>query len=946
MRFYENILKTSENRLPQRAYYIPKGKAEYMLLNGSWRFAFFEHEEEAPEKIEKWDEITVPSCWQTKGYENPNYTNINYPYPVDTPYVPDDNPCGVYERDFDLGEKWGKIYFVLEGVSSCGIVYVNGNYVGFTQGSHLQAEFDVTDFVVSGKNTIRVKVLKWCVGSYLEDQDFFRFNGIFRDCYILKRPENHLKNFAVKTNLNTVFVECDTAADLVLSDAAGNIIGEKLSQTEVEFALQNPILWNAEKPYLYTLKINCNGEEIIQKVGLRTIKVNSDYELLINGQSVKLHGVNHHDTHPTNGWYQTNDEIRRDLELMKSLNINCVRTSHYPPPPKFLEMCNELGLYVVLETDIETHGFIRRFPNVAYCYDVEHPDWPCTIPEWKNEHIERMQRAVYRDQNQPSIIMWSTGNESAHGPNHVAMVEWLRSRDDDRLVHCEDACRKAEIENTIVTTSDVYSRMYPSFAELENFIADENIKMPVFLCEYSHAMGNGPGDIYEYNEIFDKHKKAIGGCIWEWADHTVLVDGVPMYGGDFEGELTNDYNFCCDGLVFHDRTLKAGSLEAKAAYQPIRTRFENGKIHVYNRYDFTNLNECIFECEIQVDGETKAKNKVILTAEPHTEVAFELNVEKPLCKLGAYVILRLYKDGNEVAISHHELPSVKQSEALTELANHSEDDKNHYFNGENFSYTFSKHYGVFTSMVVNGKEQLASKPFLSAWRAPTDNDRNIKVYWGHYNVWEGESLDRAFNKTYDVILEKGVITVNASLAGVSLKPVSRHKITYTVYKNGRVDVSLFANIREDAFWLPRYGFEFTLPAESRKFIYYGNGPYENYQDMCHAGYIGRFNSTADDEYVNYIMPQEHGNHTAVKELTIGDLTFKSEKMEINVSKYSSAALSAAEHINELKEDGFIHLRIDYKVSGIGSGSCGPQLDEKYRLDEKQIEFTYSVEPKN
>ena len=947
MRFYENILKTSENRLPQRAYYIPKGKSEYMLLNGNWRFVYFKNEDEAPEKIEKWDEIPVPSCWQAFGYENPNYTNINYPYPVDPPFVPDDNPCGIYERDFDSGENLGKTYLVLEGVSSCGIVYLNGKYVGFTEGSHLQAEFDITNYLQSGKNTLRVKVLKWCVGSYLEDQDFFRFNGIFRDCYILKRPEKHLTDFSVKTNLNTVFVECDTKADLTLLDADGNIVGEKVSQTKAEFKVENPILWNAEKPYLYTLKINCNGEEITQKVGLRTIEVNSDYELLINGRSVKLHGVNHHDTHPTNGWVQTDAELRRDLELMKELNINCVRTSHYPPTPKFLEICDEIGLYVVLETDIETHGFVRRFPNVGYDFDVESTDWPCTKPDWKNEHVERMERAVYRDKNHASIIMWSTGNESGHGPNHYAMVEWLRSRDDDRLVHCEDACRKAAVleDNSHLANTDVYSRMYPSFADIEGFAADDSIKMPIFLCEYAHAMGNGPGDVYEYNEIFDKYKKTVGGCVWEWADHTVVVDGVPKYGGDFEGELTHDSNFCSDGMVFHDRTLKTGSLEVKAAYQPVRTRFENGKIYVYNRYDFTNLNECMFEAEIQVDGETTAKNKVILTAEPHTEVAFELNYEKAFCKFGAYVILRLYKDDREIAISQHELPFEKLEETKEEaFAEYTEDENNYYFSGEKFSYIFSKKYGVFTSIKANGKEQIAEKPFVSAWRAPTDNDRNIKVFWGRYNIWQGENLNYAFNKVYSVKMENNVITAEGSLAGVSRLPLTRHTVEYRVYADGRVEVNFKGTIREDAYWLPRLGFEFTLPQSSNEFSYFGYGPYESYRDMHHASYIGRFESTAQKEYVNYIMPQEHGNHTAVCELEIGDLIFKSDNMEINLSEYTSKALTKAMHIDELKKDGFMHLRIDYKVSGIGSGSCGPALNEKYRLSEKEFEFAYSFEP--
>ncbi|MBO5231125.1 MAG: glycoside hydrolase family 2 [Clostridia bacterium] len=950
MRFYENILKTSENRLPQRAYYIPRGKAEYILLNGKWRFAYFSDEAEVPESIDKWDEIPVPSCWQALGYENPNYTNINYPYPVDMPYVPDENPCGIYEREFDLGEIIGKTYFVLEGVSSCGIVWVNGKYVGFTQGSHLQAEFDITDFVVSGKNTLRVKVLKWCVGSYLEDQDFFRFNGIFRDCYILKRPENHLNSFAVKTNLNTVTVKADTPSDFALYDAEGKLLGEKISQTEWELKIENPILWNAEKPYLYTLKISCNGEEIEQKVGLRTIEINSDYELLINGQSVKLHGVNHHDTHPTNGWYQTDDELRHDIEVMKSLNINCVRTSHYPPPPKFLEMCNEFGIYVVLETDIETHGFVRRYPNAKYGYDVESGDWPCSKPEWKNEHIERMQRAVFRDENQPSIIMWSTGNESGHDINHAAMVEWLRSREDDRLVHCEDACRRCEVEEKYVylENTDVYSKMYPSFELLEELAQKPEINMPIFLCEYAHAMGNGPGDVYEYNEIFDRYKNVIGGCVWEWADHTVVVDGVPKYGGDFEGELTHDGNFCCDGMVFYDRTLKAGSLEVKAAYQPIRTRYENGKLFVYNRYDFTNLNECEFEYEIQVDGVIVKSEKTVLTAQPHTEISLDVDYKKAECRLGAYIICRLVKNGEDVAHTYHALPSdIVEEVAEATMASFSEDEKNFCFVGENFSYKFSKRFGVFTSMVINGEEQLAAKPFLSAWRAPTDNDRGVKLYWGFYNIWQGENLDRAFNKVYRVTYNDGVITVEGSLAGVSHFPFSNHIVTYKVDKNGRVDVTLKADIRENAWWLPRFGFEFTLPSQNKEFSYYGNGPYESYRDMGHWGFVGSFKSNTDDEYVNYIVPQEHGNHTTVKELKIGNMKFicNSEKgMEINVSNYTSIALSKANHIDELQSDGLVHLRVDYKVSGIGSGSCGHPLNPKYQLNEKQIDFKFAVMP--
>lgn len=941
MRIYENHLKTSENRLPQRSYYIPEGAAEYRLLNGDWKFAYFSRDIDVPESIEKWDTVKVPSCWQALGYENPNYSNINYPYPCDPPYAPDDNPCGVYEREFELESVWGKVYFVLEGVSSCAFVSVNGQYAGFTQGSHLQAEFDITPYVKAGQNTLRVKVLKWCCGSYLECQDFFRFNGIFRDCYLLQRPNGHLADVTVTAEGNTVHVNAGGNADISLYDADGALIGTEENTYTADIKVPDPVMWNAEKPYLYTVKVRAAGEEITLRTAFRTIEISDKYELLINGVAVKLHGVNHHDTHPTNGWYQTNEELRRDLELMKELNINCIRTSHYPPTPEFLNMCDEMGFYVILETDIETHGFIRRLPNVSYGYDVESPDWPCSDPTWHNEYVERMQRAVLRDRNHPSIIMWSTGNESGHGINHMAMIEWTRSLNDGRLIHCEDASHKGESEH-----ADVFSWMYPSVEDIERFANDEEKRQPCFLCEYAHAMGNGPGGVWDYNEMFDKYPKLIGGCVWEWADHVFIENGVQKYGGDFEGELTNDGNFCCDGMVFSDRSLKAGSLEVKAAYQPIRTSFENGVLTVYNRYDFTDLNECEFAYSIECDGDVIAAKAVELSAVPHTSVELRPEIPECKCRYGAYINCVLRKDGIIVAHTQHEISAVKtKSPQNTSAAQMSEDEQNIYISGNGFEYIFSKHYGNFMSMKVDGKEQLADRTVLSAWRAPTDNDRNVCVFWGNYNIWQGENLDTAFLKVYDCTLDNGVIRLSGSLAGVSRKPCFKYSLNVAVDDEGRVSFTLDGNVREDAHWLPRLGFEWTLPAESNSFSYFGSGPVESYNDADHAACIGKYESTAADEYVNYVRPQEHGNHNKVKWLRIGELEFSSsDEMECNVSLYSTAAVTAAAHTDELAADGKIHLRTDYKVSGLGSNSCGPQLSKKYRLDEKHIHFEFSVAP--
>ena len=938
MRHYENPERTSENRCKARSWYIPGGASKQIMLSGTWNFAFFSRDIDVPEAITNWDTIPVPSCWQLQGYENPNYSNINYPYPCDPPYVPDDNPCGVYQRTFEL-EQWGKTYFVFEGVTSCAYLYINGRYVGFTQGSHILSEFDITDYVNQGINTVQVKVLKWCCGSYLEDQDFFRYNGIFRDVYLLQRPENHITDVDMIPNDRSISISLDGAAEVRVYDGE-NLLTWQPMQDHFEFAPENPVLWNAEKPHLYTVELERAGEIIRLKTGLRKIEVSKDHAILVNGVPVKFHGVNHHDTDPNRGWCQSEQELRRDLELMKSLNINCVRTSHYPPAPVFMQLCDELGLYVVCETDIETHGFLRRLPNVPYYYDVESGAWPCTKTEWKHEFVDRMRRMVENFKNHPSIFMWSTGNESGHGCNHMEMIRWTKNRDSSRLVHAEDASRKGQFHN-----ADVYSMMYSSLKDVEGYALCDDINIPVFLCEYSHAMGNGPGDVYDYNELFDRYPKLTGGCIWEWADHVVNVDGVQRYGGDFAGEQTHDGNFCCDGLVFSDRSLKAGSLEAKAAYQPIRTTLDGNVLTVYNRLDFTNLEEYEFSYSIEADGEVVATEELWLHAAPHTSVQVDIPYEKRACRFGVYLNTELRKDGVVWAHTQHPLPFEQARQESVPAAVLTEDGQNICAQGENFRYTFSKHYGIFTSLVVNGREQLAGKPVLTAHRAPTDNDRNIQFRWMQLNEWQGENLDKSFVKVYDCRLEQNAIVVDGALAGISRAPLMKFTQRVEIAADGRITLDLQGNIRQDAIWLPRLGYEFTLPGENNEFAYFGNGPFESYRDLCHAGRIGLHDSSAHKEYVHYVRPQEHGNHTAARWLRIGDLEFSADDMEINVSRFSGAALTAAEHTDELISDGKTHLRIDYKVSGIGSNSCGPSLEEKYRLAEKQVSFRFVIVPR-
>lgn len=944
MRIYEDFKTTSQNREPQRSYYIPYETLEkalegnrysskyFKLLNGRWNFAYFKRDIDVPEKITAWDTVTVPSCWQTLGYENPGYTNVNYPHPVDAPFVPDDNPCGVYSRTFTIDDAWykRKTYIVFEGVSSCMFLYINDKYVGFTQGSHLQAEFDITGFVKKGENTLTAKVLKWCVGSYLEDQDFFRFSGIFRDVYLLSREEDHIKDVFIKADTKSITVDAENYE--IYSD------GKKVE------SLDNPILWNAENPHIYTVVVKGKTEFIPFFVGMRDIAVSDKGELLINGVPVTLKGVNHHDTHPKNGYCLSDEDILKDLTAMKELNINTIRTSHYPPTPEFLNLCDKMGFYVVDETDLETHGYIEREGSHPYQFDVDNQIWPCSNPDFKDMFVERMQRMIERDKNHPCVIIWSTGNESGYGVNQDHMMAWGRSRDNSRLYHCEDASRKGDNKNV-----DLVSMMYPSIEYIMEYAENPDNKKPFFMCEYAHAMGNGPGDVYDYMECIRKYPKLIGGCIWEWADHTVIKDGVQKYGGDF-GELTDDFNFCCDGLVFSDRSFKAGSLNAKYAYQGFDTQLCGKKLKFTNYFDFTDLDNYLFVLSLEVDGEKTEEKDLKLSLKPHESVEIDVPFAVPeKCEYGVYITIKMYdKKGDEVGLKQHKLESsIAKLEIGSPLQKLSEDNLRIIAEGENFRYIFNKHYGSFESIVKNGKEMLEDFVKLSVWRAPTDNDRNIKKKWAYINGdnWSGENFNKQFSKVYSCEVNGNVVTVKGSLAGVSRMPFLKYTAEYSFFENGEIKFSIKVNQRDTlGVFLPRFGFEFTSPVMNDSFIYYGMGPYECYNDMCHHATVGLYASSASDEYVNYVMPQEHGNHIKTKLLKMNSgLTFATDgEFEFNVSNYTSDELTKAMHTNEITSSGATNIRIDYKVSGIGSNSCGPELLNKYRLDEREFDFEFYI----
>ncbi len=973
MQEFENPQILGVNREKERSYFIPyreeksalEGKktesAYYRLLNGTWDFKYYDRHIDVPEIITDWESIQVPGNWQMQGYENPQYTNVNYPFPVDPPYVPDDNPCGVYAVDFVIPAQWKarKNYVVFEGVSSCFYLYVNGQYVGYSQGSHMPSEFCLDSYLQEGTNRMVLRVLKWCDGSYLEDQDFFRLSGIFRDVYLLSRDAVHITDVSVSADCHAIKAQAAgvEAAEILLYDAEGNLLGRQEPQGEAVFKVQTPKLWSAETPYLYTVVFHAGEEYIPQRIGMRTVGVSEEGELLINGTAVKLKGVNHHDMHPEQGYYLSEEDIDKDLLLMKQYNINCIRTSHYPPAPYMLERCDELGFYVVDEADLETHGFVNRIPFVGY--QPYHPDCLTDKPEWKEAFIDRARRMVERDKNHVSIIMWSLGNESGYGVNFDAMGEWVKQRDASRLLHYE---RMEKVEYPLY---DVYSRMYDGVDRVQEY-ADSEYKKPYFLCEYSHAMGNGPGDVWDYWEIIHKYPKLIGGCIWEWADHAVLREdeqGQPVYyyGGDF-GEETHDNNFCCDGMVFADRTAKAGTYEIKKTYEYAKTTWGGKTLQVTNLHDFISLDCYEMRWSVTCDGKKIQSGSEILAVPPHQTQTVSLPLELPeSCQLGCYLDISFVlresapwaEKGFEMTFAQHKL-NVPKEEARRDASRPPvaivDGGERYYLKGETFSYIYNRHYGHFESIVRDDKEKLSGLAHLSVWRAPTDNDRRIKHKWGLFeDNMQGKNFNVLYSKVYDcraqqVNQSEAQITVDGSLAGVSRIPFLRYQTVYTVIGTGEIKVQFHADFVDRDVYLPRLGFEFQLPSAVQQFDYFGMGPMENYADMCHHAKMGYYHSTVDEEYVPYPMPQEYGNHTNTKRLELENgLVFEAEgAFEFQVSPYRSEILTAAKHPNELVPCGKTIVRIDYKNSGIGSNSCGPALLPQYQVNDETIDFTFYI----
>ncbi len=981
---------------PNRSYYVPcaneteageaclrSASSRFQLLNGEWDFKYYPSVrdlKEAPwEEGDSavYDKLAVPSCWQMKGYDQIQYTNVNYPFPFDPPYVPIENPCGVYKTQFEVKAGEMRTYLNFEGVDSCFYLYINGKFVGYGQVSHCTHEFDITDFVHNGANQMTVIVLKWCDGSYLEDQDKFRFSGIFRDVYLLYRPQTHLRDFFVKTACNiadqtaslTVELEgCEVAYRL--EDAAGNVLAAGNAEKQIREELQNVHFWNAEDPYLYRLILSSPNEVISTKVGFRDIKIQKGV-FYINEVPVKMHGTNRHDSSPTGGATVSFDEILADLYQMKQHNFNAIRTSHYPNAPYFYELCDELGFYVIDEADVETHG-CNRLLNAEGESRLMYP-YLANSQAFKESFLDRAVMMVERDKNRPCVILWSTGNESGWGPGAEAELAYMAERDPSRPRHHERTSEIWEGFEPDFSNVSVFSRMYMPIERIDDYFADDLAKdlgirgyemvpaedqsggiLPYMLCEYAHAMGNGPGDLEDYWQCMQRHPGYFGNFVWEWCDHAIQSEKGFLYGGD-HGEFPHDGNFCVDGLVYPDRRPSPGVLEHKNVMRPARfTHLEGNRWQVTNYLDFLNLKEvCTVAYEAICDGIAYAEGELgDLDVAPHGTATFKLDLpDAPEGRCVLRFILR-QKNGKPWAEAGYELgfdeTELKPfSPAAYVPAEGSvavkEDDDEVILTGADFCYTYSKRRGTFSGMKREGEELFCRPMEYNAWRAPIDNDRKIKL------IWKKAGYDRLIYRPYETKVDQtetgAVIRTFIGAAPIFLQNAFTFTATYTVDGKGNVRVKLDVK-RNPAFpWLPRFGVRMFLnPKKYSSVRYLGYGPGGSYADFRQAERYGIFSHSAD-AYEPFIKPQENMSHWGTQWVELGGLKASalSAPFSFNASCFTQEELAAKAHDFELEKAPYTVLCLDGKMSGIGSGSCGPQLAPAYQLNELEFSVDFLLE---
>ena len=1014
-RHYENLHVLHENTMPNRAYYIPasermdnlvteRTKSDRMhLLNGNWAFRYYSsiHDLQEPffacdSALEGFGSIPVPSVWQNHGYDHQQYTNIRYPFPLDPPYVPEDNPCGAYVHTFQYHKNLTapKTFLNFEGVDSCFYVWLNGAYVGYSQVSHSTSEFDVTAFLTEGENKLAVLVLKWCDGSYLEDQDKFRMSGIFRDVYLLDRPQNCIFDYFVTTEMQQDaadlrirlnYLEYAVPTHAKLYDEHGVLIGEADAEEkkdgdythEICIHIEHPVLWNPEDPHLYSLILTTENEVITDRVGVREIHVEGTV-IYVNGKQIKFRGVNRHDSDPVTGFTISLAQMKKDLYLIKQHNFNAIRTSHYPNAPQFYQLCDEYGFFVVDEADHESHGASQIYCEHNDVWDEHIAVWNEPFAdnvEWLEPTMDRTERCVMRDKNRPCVVIWSMGNESAYGCTFEKALEWTKKFDPTRLTHYESSCYYNRKKKYDFSNIDMYSMMYRTIETAMEDMKDVPDK-PYLLVEYSHAMGNGPGDLEDYFRFFQAVDQSCGGFVWEWCDHAIYKgtaeNGKAMYwyGGD-HGEYPHDSNFCLDGLVFPDRTPGTGVLEYKNVYRPARISSydaQNGKASIYNYMDFVDLKDyCTATYHVTCDGKTIDSGIVKLPSTlPRTESEFYLPIEIPQNGRCFLKVMYQLKHGTEIrpqgfALGFDEIPLPNQNgqnQLSAELwATHGapseeiptvgESDRYLTVLTKSYTYVYNKLTGVFQSMVYHGRELLVHPMNVNIWRAPTDNDKKIKLEW--LDAQYDRCMTRGYTTTYQVTNSGVQIHTMMSMLAPSVQRFMDIDTAWTIANDGAVTVSM--KVKRDMNYpeLPRFGIRLFLPKEMDQITYCGIGPMESYCDKRIAGSYGVYHDTVAEMHEDYIRPQENGSHCGCDYVVVADDTMmltavSTKSFSFNASIYTQEEMTEKNHNYELVPCGSTVFCLDYAQAGIGSQSCGPKLMEQYRLDDEAFTFEMKLMP--
>ena len=1004
-RYYENLSVLHENTMPARAYYIPASKRmdnlvehreesdRMQLLNGTWKFQYFNSIYDIQDSFfeknydtENFDEIQVPSVWQMAGYDTHQYTNIRYPFPFDPPYVPQDIPCGAYVHNFEYSrdEKASKAFLNFEGVDSCFYVWINGSYIGYSQVSHMTSEFDVTDVLQDGTNTVAVLVMKWCDGSYLEDQDKFRMSGIFRDVYILKRPKQAISDYHIKTRIEDMLAKVEIEmkfysplnVKISIEDRNGAVValGSIAEEGTAVLEIASPELWNTENPYLYKLILETENEVIVDHIALRKIEI-KDQVIYLNGQKIKFRGVNRHDSDPVTGFTISLEQLTTDLTLMKQHNFNAIRSSHYPNAPFFYEMCDKYGFMVIDEADIEAHGpfMIYRKEDTDYNRFKRWNEKIADDPVWEEAIVDRVKLMVERDKNRFCIVMWSMGNESAYGCNFEKALEWTKNFDPDRITQYESARYRNYDETYDYSNLDVYSRMYPALSEIQEYL-DKDGSKPFLLVEYCHSMGNGPGDFEDYFQMIQDNDKMCGGFVWEWCDHAIAhgtaENGktIYAYGGD-HGEEIHDGNFCMDGLVYPDRTVHTGLLEYKNVYRPARVISydkESGELVLHNYMDFDDLKDYVkisyeltqdglviskgilpeFSVAPHGEGKTNLKINVPENGKCYLKLIYHLKKELPLLNedhILGFDEIEVSKEDTKCKLAEKWIPkTVVDSELQV-----NENDTQIHIKGREFAYTIDKRTALFTEMKFAGREYLNHPMELNIWRAPTDNDMYIKSEWkkAHY--------DKAYTRAYTTEVVQGKhgvkITSHASVVAETVQKILDVTITWKIEAAGKIDADI-AVTKDDEFPdLPRFGVRMFLDKKLSAVRYFGMGPQESYCDKHQAASHGLYRADVGDLHEDYIRPQENGSHYDCEYVELnnsryGIVVSAENAFSFNASYYTQEELEKKTHNYELIESDSVVFCVDYALNGIGSNSCGPVVLDQYRFDDVLFRFQFTLIP--